>query len=610
VTRVYRTDLSTLRPAERRPNGTIVVDAFLSKCGVFQYVQPDGSIRRELRLPEDVHDVESLRSFEGVPVTNNHPPGMIDAGNARQYSVGAVLGSPVPDADHIRGRLAVHDADAIRDMESGKTQVSNGYSCDCLEQPGVHPLYGAYDAVQKNIRGNHVAIVDRARAGVTASARMDADRTNGMMLSHAEQSSLGQYGTKIAVDVNPASCKSYAMSELPTARVEVVVKSDAGEPSASRKIDPDDLASRNARGETEAKPRKKLPPGESYEDDDEDEDEDHTDASRKMSSGDDDEDGDEDDRDDRSGDVVRGAIPAVKPDAYDSSYGGTFGTKDEELTSEARDKIRASNFAAPDSGKLPIHDPAHVRAAMSRFGQTDFKSADEKHGAFNRIKKKAKQFGIGTEGFEKAHAGKLDRADSAQKDSTMTTDIKALQEKADKRKAKLEKAKTRIDALQAEVAEKDALIENLRRDGAKKDSVEAQTPRADEAEIQARADAKLSLLDQARQTGAQVNASMPDVEIMRAAIKHVDGEDVPEAKQKDASYVQALFDGALKRAKKDAAADERGSAALAATRVAVETARTNTHLDATTDEDEAKARLRAANRELINQPGKHRVAGR
>jgi hypothetical protein len=62
-------------------------------------------------------------------------------------------------------------------MESGKTQVSNGYTCDTLEKPPASTRCTApYDAIQKNIRGNHVAIVDRARAGVTAQARMDADQ--------------------------------------------------------------------------------------------------------------------------------------------------------------------------------------------------------------------------------------------------------------------------------------------------------------------------------------------------------------------------------------------------------------------------------------------------
>jgi hypothetical protein len=423
-----------------------------------------------------------------------------------------------------------------------------------------------------------------------------------------------QPGTQVAVDTGAGACKSHAMT-APAARIEVVVKNDANEPSASAKVDPEDLASRNARGETAAKPHAKEQPGESYEDDGNDK------AKPKKGKpfppdDDDDDDDDEDERGDRSGDVVRGAVPRGDGkkhgedddmDAYDASYDGTFGTKDEELTSEARDKIKASNFAAPGSEKLPIHDPAHVRAAMSRFGQTQFKSADEKHGAFNRIKSKAKQFGISSEGFEKAHGGKLDRADGAE-EFAMTTDIKALQEKADKRKAKLVAAKARIDSLEAEKTALEVQVTNLTKDleTAKAARTDAAAPTATATETQITE--RVELLEQARGTGAKVDAKMSPRAIKVATIKHVDGDDVPDTKAD--AYVDGVYEGALKRSKKDAADTVKGNAALDAARLSVETNRTNTHLDATTDEEEAKARLREANRQMINQPAKHRVAAR
>lgn len=598
MSRVYRTDISVLRPVERRANGTIVVDAFLSKCGVFQYMQPDGSIRRELRLPEDVHDAESLASFEGVPVTNNHPPGMIDAKNARQYSVGAVIGTPVPDADHIRGRLAVHDGDAVSDMEGGKVQVSNGYSCDCIEQPGVHPLYGPYDAIQKNIRGNHVAIVDRARAGVTAAARMDADRINGMMVLEPGAVAVLQPGMQIAVDSVSGSCKARAMSLPQTARIEVVVKNDSGEPSATAKVDPEDLASRNARGETSAKPHAKEQPGESYEDDgndkgkprkgkpfppDDDEDEDDR---EDAGASDDDDDGDGDDSD----------------ESEDAMYDDAG-----KLTKAGKAKIAAHTYAVPGKEQLPMHSPEAVKDSMKKFPKHPFDDADQKHGAFNRLKGKALAFGMKDDAarFETKHGGKLDRADGANKDDMSTTDMQALQEKADKRKAKLVAAKARIDSLETELAQRDAQIQNLTKElETAKAAPRADAASADEATITAR----VELLEQARATGAKVDAKMSPRAIKVATIKHVDGDDVADAKPD--AYVDGVYEGALKRAKKDAADGERGNAALVAARVAVETARTNTHLDGTTDEEEAKAALRAANRQMINQPGKHRVAGR
>lgn len=572
--RVKRTDIGTLRPVERRPDGTIRVDAYLTKCGVFQYLQPDGTVRKELRLPEDVSNPQSLRSFEGVPVTNDHPPGMIDAKNAKQYQVGAALNVPVMDDDHVRGRLSVTDADTIAAMESGKTQVSCGYTCDCVEEPGVHPLYGPYDAIQRNIIGNHVAIVDRARAGITASARMD-----GWMVVPP-----GTDNARVLTNTI-AACNSHAMAAAPTARIEVVVKHDAM-PGADVVVDPGDEANRNAKGLNDAPKTKKRQPGQMADRSgdtvhgslpdgcDPDEYDENPEGDDKD---DDDDDGDEDEEMDsmhfKDGDRPR--------DAYDESYGD-----DGELTQAARDKIKASNFAVPDQEKLPIHDKAHVRAAMARFGQTDFSDADEKHAAFNRIKAKAKQLGVSSEGFEKANANKLDRLDSHKKDTMNTEDIKALQEKADKRKEKLVKAKARIDQLEQELAAREASIQNLT-----KEIETAKTVRSDGDEIAAKVDAKIALLDRARTTGAKVDAKMSDRAIKVAVVKHVDGDDIPADKHD--AYVDGVYEGALKRAGKDAAETARGAAALAATRQVV--AAGTAHADAAqdTDEEAAKRRLRA-----------------
>jgi hypothetical protein len=40
----------------------------LTRVGIFEYRRPDGSIRRELRLPEEVFAQESLASYKGKPV--------------------------------------------------------------------------------------------------------------------------------------------------------------------------------------------------------------------------------------------------------------------------------------------------------------------------------------------------------------------------------------------------------------------------------------------------------------------------------------------------------------------------------------------------------------
>jgi hypothetical protein len=170
----FRTDIGTLQPPKRLPDGRLVAEGLLTRAGVFTYRNPDGSARRELRLPEEVFRGDALESFAMVPVTNDHPANLLDSKSARQYAVGAVGENVRRDGDFVRARLTVFDADTVAAMEAGKTALSCGYEVDLEETPGEHPQFGHYDAVQKNIRGNHVAIVDSARAGDAARVRMDA----------------------------------------------------------------------------------------------------------------------------------------------------------------------------------------------------------------------------------------------------------------------------------------------------------------------------------------------------------------------------------------------------------------------------------------------------
>lgn len=161
--------------AKKLPNGWLRVDGNLTTVGVFPYRKPDGSIRRELRLPEEVFHKDALESFSLVPVTDDHPPEFLDATNTREYSRGTVGEEPRRDGDFVRSTLFVTDEELVARIETkDKRELSCGYTCDLDETPGTHPQYGAYDVIQRKIRGNHVALVKRGRAGREAAVRMDA----------------------------------------------------------------------------------------------------------------------------------------------------------------------------------------------------------------------------------------------------------------------------------------------------------------------------------------------------------------------------------------------------------------------------------------------------
>lgn len=68
-----------------------------------------------------------------------------------------------------------------------------------------------------------------------------------------------------------------------------------------------------------------------------------------------------------------------------------------ELDTQARDKLRSSQFAYVDSKggeHLPIHDEEHIRNAMARFNQTEFESKTAKERARKKLVLAAKKHGI------------------------------------------------------------------------------------------------------------------------------------------------------------------------------------------------------------------------
>lgn len=173
LSNVARYDLGGLEKPARTPAGFLRADAHLSRAGIFLYRQPDGTVRRELRPEEEVFHADSMASFALAPVTDDHPPSNLTAENAREYQRGAVGENVRRDEDHMRAQVLVTDKDLIAKMEKGKSQVSCGYTCDVELTPGEWRGQ-RYDAVQRRIRGNHLAVVERGRAG-SARVRMDAN---------------------------------------------------------------------------------------------------------------------------------------------------------------------------------------------------------------------------------------------------------------------------------------------------------------------------------------------------------------------------------------------------------------------------------------------------
>ena len=74
--------------ATKTPEGFLHDSPVLSRVGVFEYRQPDGTIRREFRPPEEVFHADHLASLNLKPITDEHH-GMITGANVRSKLIGS-----------------------------------------------------------------------------------------------------------------------------------------------------------------------------------------------------------------------------------------------------------------------------------------------------------------------------------------------------------------------------------------------------------------------------------------------------------------------------------------------------------------------------------------
>ena len=201
-------DFSTLSK-RRILDGTefLCAPAVIGRTGVQVYrrgeIGLDGDPVAEVRLmraAEDVFSPETVASFENMPLTNDHPAGGVTKDNWRQLAVGEVRDVAKTADGFLGGTVIVKDGRAIRTVLDGKTALSCGYSFDFDPTPGE-----GFDGYQRNIRGNHVAIVDVPRGGPACR-----------VADNQQEKTMGT--RKIAVDGLP-----FELDELAAAAVEKTI---------------------------------------------------------------------------------------------------------------------------------------------------------------------------------------------------------------------------------------------------------------------------------------------------------------------------------------------------------------------------------------------------
>lgn len=151
------------------PEGFLVCEGVaITRAGDLMYspsetpVTPKGTVTVISRTVEDIHDPATIASFEGKPVTINHPDDFVTPENWRALAVGVVQNvrpGEGEDADKLLADLLITDFEAISAVKSKRLrEVSCGYEAEYVEEA---PGRGR----QENIIGNHVALVASGRCG-------------------------------------------------------------------------------------------------------------------------------------------------------------------------------------------------------------------------------------------------------------------------------------------------------------------------------------------------------------------------------------------------------------------------------------------------------------
>lgn len=167
-------------------NGWVTIEGNpISKEGVYDYLgsqipgytgNPD-DIVKVYRPMEELMRPETIESFKLLPFIDDHKwlgEKGIDAGS---LPFTGITGEQVyADPPYLRSNLKMFSEEMKADIIAGKVELSPGYLYDVYLQPGVWNGQ-PYQYVQRNLRGNHLALVMTGRTGVDVAV-MDSANDN------------------------------------------------------------------------------------------------------------------------------------------------------------------------------------------------------------------------------------------------------------------------------------------------------------------------------------------------------------------------------------------------------------------------------------------------
>ena len=155
-------------------NGRLRVERTpISKANICEYLGreiPDNKrlglnpnqMYRLLRDPKELE--KAADSFNSLPVLEDHTPTSADA-HPRELTVGATMDNARFEAPYLTVGMVIFDGPTIQRIQTGEQrELSCGYNYEADMTPGQYEGK-PYDGRMINIRGNHVALVEKGRAG-------------------------------------------------------------------------------------------------------------------------------------------------------------------------------------------------------------------------------------------------------------------------------------------------------------------------------------------------------------------------------------------------------------------------------------------------------------
>ena len=219
---MFFSDRLTLDKRRQNSDGYLGIHARAARTGVYQYlgreVDPDGKhfaadqVVNVYRSPDEVFAKDSMASFIGKPITDDHPDEAVTSANWRDLARGTVMGAKrevADDGEFLGFDLAFMDAETIGKIDDGKVELSNGYGAELVIEDGVAPDGTEYQARQVDITGNHVALVDAGRAGsscclsdVKTAEPIPSDEVRKLLIDQRTYDD-SRKGVKTGADTNP-----------------------------------------------------------------------------------------------------------------------------------------------------------------------------------------------------------------------------------------------------------------------------------------------------------------------------------------------------------------------------------------------------------------------